>query len=808
MKNVVFSVFRGCRMIGLGSGFLVLLISPRLEAAGEQGPANPSLEEGKVGSVPAGWFLPGPCRDAGYTAELTEEQPQQGKRSALLRRDAAKGPAPAFGNLMQNIDAAPFRGRRIRFRAAVRAEVKGAGNQAQLWLRVDRKSGQVGFFENMGDRPITERGWCDYEIVGGVAEDAQGIALGLMLLGNGRVWLDDVRLEVLGALNEGNQPPRPLQGRGLDNLAAFTRLLGYVRYFHPSDQAAAQNWEQFAISGVQAVENATDPEALADVLRRLFNPIVPSVRVFLTADLAANPGTGQSEKVETKKGQVKPVEGKVVFWRHVGVGLGRSPVYSSSRVDPGSAQPAFGPKLPEASLPDPQKPYAADLGGGVSCQVPIAVYRDEKGTLPRPEVNSPAQARGKAAPSGTPRPVGFQPSGNDRATRLAAVAIAWNVFQHFYPYFDVVEVDWPGELRRALTRAAEDSNERAFLKTLRRMVAALRDGHGGVYLPSATGAASFPPFGWDWVEDHLVITGIADQGGNPSGLKRGDLVTKIDGVAVPEVITAQETEISGATPASRRKGALVAVAGGPPGSEIMLKIRPGPMQRSSDAGGERTVRVRRTLDGAHFLTLREPRPDKISTIQPGVIYVDLSRINQQDFDNLAPRLAEAGGIVFDLRGYPQAVSPQTIGHLSDHVVTSARWQIPVTFWPDREKVVFSFSNWSVQPQRPRFKGKVAFMTDARAISYAETYLAIIEHYKLADIVGAPTAGTNGNVNPFVLPGGYQVSWTGMKVLKHDGSRHHGVGVWPTVPATRTIRGIAAGRDEVLERALEVVKAEP
>jgi C-terminal processing protease CtpA/Prc len=338
------------------------------------------------------------------------------------------------------------------------------------------------------------------------------------------------------------------------------------------------------------------------------------------------------------------------------------------------------------------------------------------------------------------------------------------------------------------------------------MVASLRDGHGGVYLPSVTGPASFPPFGWDWVEDHLVITGVADQGGNPTGLKRGDLVIEIDGVPVPEALTARETEISGATPASRRNGALVAVAGGSTGSEITLKTRPGLMQPIGDAP-ERTTRLRRTLDGAQFLALREPMAAKITTIQPGVIYMDLSRVNQQEFDNLAPRLAGAGGIVFDLRGYPQAVSPQTIGHLTDQVVTSARWQIPITFWPDHEKVIFSFSNWAVQPQKPRFKGKVVFMTDARAISYAETYLAIIEHYKLADIVGAPTAGTNGNINPFVLPGGYQVSWTGMKVLKHDGSRHHGVGIWPTIPAARTIRGIAEGRDEVLDRALEVVRAE-
>ncbi|HYH06181.1 MAG TPA: S41 family peptidase, partial [Thermoanaerobaculia bacterium] len=92
----------------------------------------------------------------------------------------------------------------------------------------------------------------------------------------------------------------------------------------------------------------------------------------------------------------------------------------------------------------------------------------------------------------------------------------------------------------------------------------------------------------------------------------------------------------------------------------------------------------------------------------------------------------------------------------------------------------------------------------RAISYAETWMGIVEAYKLGTIVGEPTAGTNGNINVVHLPGDYRVVFTGMKVLKHDGSRHHGVGIVPTVPVTPTIDGIRAGRDEQLEKALEVL----
>jgi C-terminal processing protease CtpA/Prc len=46
----------------------------------------------------------------------------------------------------------------------------------------------------------------------------------------------------------------------------------------------------------------------------------------------------------------------------------------------------------------------------------------------------------------------------------------------------------------------------------------------------------------------------------------------------------------------------------------------------------------------------------------------------------------------------------------------------------------------------------------------------------------------------------------MKVLTQDGERHHGVGIRPTVPVVPTLEGIRAGRDEVLERAVELLSS--
>jgi erythromycin esterase len=79
----------------------------------------------------------------------------------------------------------------------VRLEAVEAGDRAQLWLRVDRTGGQVGFFDNMGDRPIRSSEWRSYEITGAIDADAQSLNIGLMSLGKGRAWIDDVSFEII-----------------------------------------------------------------------------------------------------------------------------------------------------------------------------------------------------------------------------------------------------------------------------------------------------------------------------------------------------------------------------------------------------------------------------------------------------------------------------------------------------------------------------------------------------------------------------------------------------------------------------------
>jgi C-terminal processing protease CtpA/Prc len=416
--------------------------------------------------------------------------------------------------------------------------------------------------------------------------------------------------------------------------------------------------------------------------------------------------------------------------------------------------------------------YEAILGGGVTARVPLALITDAQGTLPHSQNNGEASVR-------LPGPA----SGDDRATHLADVILAWNVFQHFYPYFDVVQADWPGELERS----AE-----AFLVTLERMAAALHDGHGHVFLTNGPQKYRAPLL-CAWVENRLAINRVLDAQGQR--IERGDVVDSIDGQPAAKAISEAEALISGATPQWIRFRAVDQILLGRPDEPVSLEI-----ESYREFGAKRHVTLKRIPQSEE----QEVRPAKVAELEPGIFYVDLDRVVGADWAAL-PKLEQARGIVFDMRGYPK-MGPVFLQHLTQKPLASAQWHVPIVLRPDRTKIEWEREGeWNLPPSPPYLKAKKAFLIDGRAISYAESCMGVVEYYHLAELVGGPTAGTNGNVNPLSLPGGYRVTWTGMKVIKHDGSRHHGVGIAPTVPVSRTLAGVAAGRDEILERAEQIVR---
>jgi uncharacterized protein (TIGR03437 family) len=760
-------MIRAEKMLRAGSGApirILLLLAVALPSAllGQPPIPNGGFESGAVGEHPPDWKVTTPD---GFSVALTDEGCIEGAQCAVIS-GTSEVANQTFGLLATSVDDASYILRRIRLRGAVRVE---NGSSAQMWLRVDKIGGGNSFFYNMTDQKIRSIAWNYYEIDAPVAADTLQIVFGVFLTTPGKGWVDDITLEVIGEIrSDPIEGPRALSAEGLDNLVAFAKLAGYVRYFHPSDQSVAADWETFIINGAREVEDADSSEELARRLEEMYKPVAPTVRLHLTG-AEPPPVPELSQETQNATG--------VTRWFHDGLRIGTDgTVYQSSRMTVGLAE-----NQPPALYGDPADTYNAVLGRGVSARVPTTLYADDSGTLPPGEEAGPKEEWDRTLA--------------DRAIRLANVIITWNVLQHFYPYMDITDVDMPAELRRALRSAAENTGPVDFLITMRKLMASIEDGHGSV--TDGSRRAFAVPLVWSWVDSELVVLKVKDLQGQD--VQPGDRVLKVDGVDVATVVAEIEELTSGATPQWIRLRAIKELARCDIATDRMsVEIEP-----FSAPGSRRTVEF--DCSGSTSSDWTEPRPDTVTELEPGIIYVDLDRLTASQFAAALPSLQGAAGIVFDMRGYPEFYPPTWVQHLANVTARSEQFHIPTPRLPDQTDFTFREAFFALQPLQPHLTAKTVFLIDARAISQTETDLDWVEHYRLGELVGEATAGTTGNTNPFRLPGGQRVLWTGMKVLKQSGARFHGVGVRPTIPVSPTREGIAAGRDEVLEKGIEIAK---
>lgn len=729
----------------------------------------------------------------------------------------------------------------------------------------------------------------------------------------------------------------------LRNFRAFAKLYGYIRFFHPSDEASSIDWDKFAVYGFEKVENASDDNELKALLLELFLPVAPAIEIYfagenftydqskiipadttgllpvawqhkgiqdsmdtvygiykstrvnrippivnhsaiLSKTIDATEFRGKKIKIEagikfeleekdvkgelwikslsengTQSGynstlfsfgkwrkysveieiaeEVSQVEFGVTLynegilfvngfklevydagrWRSAELNdgrfekqaLGKSPenwnivnsdylyeIIDFDTFDNTKAcfiQSCYK-KQPFEKYPLPGELINKPISGSLSCIVPLSLYSDTDGTLPHSDVESLKNLQAILEESKF-----SELSGDSEYVRLAGAAKLWNVIQHSYPYFELYNINWNGILNDALKFAVISKNGVDFLRYLQIITVNLNDGHAGAAYGKHKFNYCYPPFLLDHAEGEYVISRIFEEG---TGLLEGDVITEIDGRDVHEFAYEEGELISSATVGSRISGILWGrLTKGDKDSVIKLKISREGVK--FDAETKRSFRFSDVKEKGYY---PEYRPEKISEVKTGIYYVDLTRLTTEELDEKIPVLAEALGVIFDVRGYPR-LSPDFLNYLSSRKLLSAKWNVPHIIYPDYENLAgFDTSErWEMEPLEPQFKGKVVFMTNGGAISYAESLMGIVEVYSLGEIIGEQTAGTNGNVNPIYLPGGYTASFTGMKVLKHDDTPHHGVGIHPTVPVSRTIKGIREKRDEFLEKAIELIE---
>lgn len=144
--------------------------------------------------IPKGWFKAGNNPKA-YKVGIDSKIFQHAAKSAFI--ESIEKQPTGFCTVMQTIMDQTYSNKRVKMTGYIKNE--GKADTALMWVRIDDLDKKVmGDFDNMNNRPITgTMDWKKYEIIFDVPASKCTINYGLVLVGSGKAWIDNVSFEIV-----------------------------------------------------------------------------------------------------------------------------------------------------------------------------------------------------------------------------------------------------------------------------------------------------------------------------------------------------------------------------------------------------------------------------------------------------------------------------------------------------------------------------------------------------------------------------------------------------------------------------------
>ncbi len=351
-------------------------------------------------------------------------------------------------------------------------------------------------------------------------------------------------------------------------------------------------------------------------------------------------------------------------------------------------------------------------------------------------------------------------------------------------------IDWDATQRAFWTRAAEAPDDAAFYRVLQEMLASLHDGHTGLsYYPGAASGAG-PGVRLLYTEGQYAVAAVleAERG---SGVKPGDVLLSVDDRPPAEAEEAIRQRIGGSTEAQVQAILESALLQGRAGTEARVRFR-----RPDGSTYETSLPRRYGSFGDEFAA----RPID------GFGYIRIPRwggtIDRQ-FDEALESLRETEALIIDVRGNGggnDALAEKVIGRLVEKPALWARIRLRFgPFWTP-------WTRRTVEPSGPwAYTKPVVVLIDGHVFSSNDFFVGGLVRSGRAVAIGSPTGGGSGNPAQVTLPGGARVRISRWQEAFADGTLVEGNGTEPQVHVVPTIADLAAGRDPVLERAVEYLR---
>jgi uncharacterized protein (DUF2147 family) len=426
-------------------------------------------------------------------------------------------------------------------------------------------------------------------------------------------------------------------------------------------------------------------------------------------------------------------------------------------------------------------------------------------STPASSESTPARSKSTPAPSET-TPAVRSVETNDypsESYRILAAFKIWAVFNYFFPYKDLMPVAWDTVLADSIPSFQSARNAQEYALAVAHMVSFVHDSHAFVaadVLGKYFGKAG-PPFECRFVEHQMVVTNFVDRlAGEASGIKIGDVILEIDGQPVQMRAARIAQSLSVSTAQALAIKVCERVLSGADGSLAAVTVNDGSLAK-------KTISVLRKWDWPKT----EPTDSEIVRVLPGNIgYVNLNHLKSNMIDSMFDKCKDTKAIIFDMRGYPHSTALPIAARLAQKDdIPAAKFIQPILLEPsDRsgDCLILGQKQEFMQliPKTPesKYQGKTVMLMDARTEGAAEHLGLFLKAANGTVFVGSATSGTVGTVTDFYVPGGILIGLAGQAVVFPDGKQIQRKGLTPDVEARPTIAGVRAGKDEVLDKAIE------
>lgn len=390
----------------------------------------------------------------------------------------------------------------------------------------------------------------------------------------------------------------------------------------------------------------------------------------------------------------------------------------------------------------------------------------------------------------------------DAGFRLLSLYRYWNMIHYFYPNRHLMDKDWNEVLREYIPLFVTAKDELEYELVTLRIIGEISDTHanlwgGGDKIEELRGKF-FAPFRVQFIENKLVITDHY----NPELITEGefsigDIITHINGEKVDAIVDSLQKYY----PASNEPTRLRDIA-----KDLLRSVNNTILINYLSSGKEKQAeQLLYKKDKLNIYNLYKVNEEEkcYKLLDGNIGYITLATIHAEDIPKIKREFSNTEGIIIDIRNYPSTFVPFVLG---TYFISEDKPFVKFTVGNVDNPGEFTFTPaLEIPKSKERYRGKLVVLVNSISQSQAEYTAMAFRAGDNTTIIGSTTAGADGNVSAIMLPGGIRTMISGIGVYYPDGTETQRVGIIPDIKIEPTIDGIRKGKDELLEKAIEVIK---